>query len=70
MTCGIMPYCAQTSHQLFPQLRAAGYSATELSLVRAAYDLATPLVSGVYTPCGKPLLKHLVGIASRVGANG
>lgn len=59
-----MPYCAQTNLQLLAQLRATGRPGADLQRVRAAYDLASTLVSGVYSPCGKPLLEHLVGTAS------
>ncbi len=62
--------CAQTNLQLFAQLRAAAWPAADLARIRAAYDLGGHLVSGVFTPCGKPLLEHLVGTASLAAAFG
>lgn len=61
-----MPTCAQTNLQLFIQLRTAGWSEDDLASVHAAYGLGSLLVSGVFTPCGKPLVDHLVGTASLV----
>ena len=55
---------AQTSLQLFNQMRQAGYSHDDLSTVRRAYDLAMQLFTSEYRGSGKPLLAHLVGTAS------
>ena len=55
---------AQTNIQLFNQLRHGGYSNTELSLVRDAYELAMDLFTGRYQPSGKPFVAHVVGTAS------
>jgi (p)ppGpp synthase/HD superfamily hydrolase len=55
---------AQTSLQLFNQMRQAGYSQDDLATVRRAYDLAVRLFTSEYRGSGKPLLSHLVGTAS------
>ncbi len=55
---------AQTSLQLFNQMRHAGYSQDDLATVRRAYDLAMQLFTSEYRGSGKPLLAHLVGTAS------
>ena len=55
---------AQTNIQLFNQLRHGGYSNTEVSLVRDAYELAMDLFTGRYQPSGKPFIAHVVGTAS------
>ena len=55
---------AQTSLQLFNQMRQAGYSQDDLATVRRAYDLAMRLFTSEYRGSGKPLLAHLVGTAS------
>jgi (p)ppGpp synthase/HD superfamily hydrolase len=57
------PY-AQTNLQLYTQLRGAGYSDEQLSLVRSGYDLAMRLCTASFRGSGKPLLAHLVGTAS------
>lgn len=55
---------AQTSLQLFNQMRRAGYTQDDLATVRRAYDLAMRLFTSEYRGSGKPLLAHLVGTAS------
>ena len=55
---------AQTSLQLFNQMRQAGYSHEDLATVRRAYDLAMRLFTAEYRGSGKPLLSHVVGTAS------
>lgn len=57
------PY-AQTNLQLYTQLRRAGYSNEQLTLVRSGYDLAMQLFTASFRGSGKPLLAHLVGTAS------
>jgi (p)ppGpp synthase/HD superfamily hydrolase len=57
------PY-AQTNLQLYTQVRKAGYSDEQLSLVRAGYDLAMRLSTSSFRGSGKPLLAHLVGTGS------
>ena len=49
---------AQTSLQLFNQMRQAGYSPDDLATVRRAYDLAMKLFTSEYRGSGKPLLSH------------
>jgi (p)ppGpp synthase/HD superfamily hydrolase len=63
---GIKPVAgyAQTSLQLFNQMRHAGYTTEDLATVRRAYDLAMRLFTSEYRGSGKPLLAHLVGTAS------
>lgn len=56
--------CAQTNIQLFNQLTAAGYSQVDLERVRVAYDLACWMFGGMFRPCGKTFVAHLVGTAS------
>jgi gluconolactonase len=55
---------AQTNIQLFNQLRRDGYSNTDLSLVRDAYELAMLLFTGRFQPSGKSFIAHVVGTAS------
>jgi len=57
------PY-AQTNLQLFNQLRREGYSKTDLSLVRDAYELTMVLYSGRFLPSGRPFIAHVVRTAS------
>jgi len=57
------PY-AQTNVQLFDQLQHEGYSNPELTVISNAYDLACQLCTGLYRPCGKTFIAHLVGTAS------
>jgi (p)ppGpp synthase/HD superfamily hydrolase len=59
----MFPY-AQTNIQLFNQLRHAGYSQTELSLIRDAYELAMELFTCRFLPSGKSFMAHVVGTAS------
>jgi gluconolactonase len=55
---------AQTNLQLFNQLRLNGYTPTDLSLVRDAYELATALFTGRFQPSGKSFMAHVIGTAS------
>jgi gluconolactonase len=55
---------AQTNIQLFNQLRREGYSNTDLSFIRDAYELAMVLFSGRFQPSGKSFIAHVVGTAS------
>ena len=52
---------AQTNLQLYSQLMQAGHSASELGIVRKAYDLAVQLFTGSFRANGKPFIAHLVG---------
>jgi (p)ppGpp synthase/HD superfamily hydrolase len=61
---------AQTNLQLYAQLRQAGRTESELSLVRAGYDLAMQLSPASFRGSGKPLLAHLVGTASILASIG
>jgi (p)ppGpp synthase/HD superfamily hydrolase len=61
---------AQTNLQLFNQLPLDAYTSAQLRRVRAAYDLAAALVTGRFQASGKPLLAHLVGVASILTAFG
>ena len=58
---------AQTNRQLYAQMQRLGYPPTELVRVRAAYELARTLVTGLYRPSGSPFISHLVGTASVLG---
>jgi (p)ppGpp synthase/HD superfamily hydrolase len=55
---------AQTNIQLFNQLRREGYSNTDLSFVRDAYELTMVLYSGRFLPSGRPFIAHVVRTAS------
>jgi Domain of unknown function (DUF6817) len=55
---------AQTSLQLFSQLRAEGYSDKERERISEVYAVAIRLFAGIYLPSGKMFLDHLVGTAS------
>jgi (p)ppGpp synthase/HD superfamily hydrolase len=59
----MQPY-AQTNLQLFNQLRREGYSNTDLSFVRDAYELTIVLYSGRFLPSGRPFIAHVVRTAS------
>jgi (p)ppGpp synthase/HD superfamily hydrolase len=59
----MFPY-AQTNLQLYRQLAAEGFAATEIRTVAAAYELGLRLFPGTYRGSGKPFLAHLVGTAS------
>ncbi len=61
---------AQTNLQLLNQLRAAGWSPTDVVLVHNAYEWALPLFSAQFRPSGKPFLAHLVGTASILACHG
>jgi gluconolactonase len=55
---------AQTNLQLFNQLRAAGYSANDMALIRDAYECAMELFAAHFTSSGRSLISHVVGSAS------
>jgi len=55
---------AQTNVQLFNQLRSEGYTKQDRERVRAAYEFAMHIFTGLFLPCGKTFLDHLVGTAS------
>jgi (p)ppGpp synthase/HD superfamily hydrolase len=55
---------AQTNLQLYNQLLRLNYSHHDLDEVRAAYELARELFSGLYRPSGKTFIAHLIGTAS------
>ena len=57
---------AQTNIQLYNQLIRNECSPADLTLVRRAYELAVLLFTGLYRPCGKTFLDHVVGTASIV----
>jgi gluconolactonase len=59
----MQPY-AQTNAQLYNQVRGAGYSVADLSLIRDAYELAIVLFTGRFQPSGKSFIAHAVGTAS------
>lgn len=61
---------AQTNIQLYEQLLDAGYSDSDLRCVRAAYELMCALFSAQFRPNGKPVIAHLVGVASALAAHG
>jgi (p)ppGpp synthase/HD superfamily hydrolase len=61
---------AQTNIQLFDQLRGEGYSNAELNLIRQAYALAVKLFTGLYRPCGKTFIAHVIGTASILSEQG
>lgn len=54
----------QTPGGLLLLARRRGYSADELRRLGKACVLAMRLSEGVYRPCGRPFLNHLVGTAS------
>ncbi len=55
---------AQTNIQLFDRLSRQGYSETELSCIRKAYELTMSLFTGFFRGDGKTFIAHLVGTAS------
>ena len=55
---------AQTNIQLYNQLRAAGHRGSDLELIRRAYDMAVQTLEGRTHRSGKPLICHVVGVAS------
>ena len=61
---------AQTSVQLFNQMRSARYPNRDLEGVRAGYEAASVLFAGRFRPSGKTFLAHLVGTASVLAAYG
>lgn len=63
--CSVFPI-AQTNVQLYNQLRHAGWSVEDLTLVRHAYSLAMRLYSGHYQADGRPFVNHSAGVASIV----
>jgi (p)ppGpp synthase/HD superfamily hydrolase len=61
---------AQTSVQLFEQLRESPYSAAERGQIRAAYQCAVQLFAGHVCGSGKAYVAHSVGVASALAALG
>jgi hypothetical protein len=59
---------AQTNVQLFVQLRSEGYSTEDRARVRAGYEFAMRLFTGLFLPSGKTFIDHLVGTASILAA--
>jgi (p)ppGpp synthase/HD superfamily hydrolase len=55
---------AQTNLQLYNELREAGRSLDELTLVHRAYELLARLYAGYYQADEKPFVAHGVGTAS------
>ena len=55
---------AQTNLQLYNQLLRLDYSHRDLGEMRATYELARELFSGLFRPSGKTFIAHLVGTAS------
>jgi (p)ppGpp synthase/HD superfamily hydrolase len=55
---------AQTNLQLYRQLISQERHQVEIAQVRAAYNIACELFSGLYRPSGKTFIAHLVGTAS------
>jgi hypothetical protein len=54
----------QTLSGLFDLAQSRGFSQEEWDMVQVAYRLAMVLTNGVYRPCGRPFINHLVGTAS------
>ena len=61
---------AQTNIQLFNQLRAEGYSSTDVSRIRDAYQLTMQLFAGAFRASGKTFIAHLVSTASILASLG
>lgn len=61
---------AQTNVQLYGQLLAEGWAEDDLRHVQSAYRLAMQVVAGHFQASEKPLLAHLVGVASILAAHG
>lgn len=61
---------AQTNVQLYNQLRRADWADDDLRHLQAAYRLAMRVVPGHYRPNEKPLLAHLIGVASILASCG
>ncbi|MEX0804939.1 MAG: DUF6817 domain-containing protein [Candidatus Binatia bacterium] len=55
---------AQTILQLYLQLQSAGYSKSEMELIRRTYEPAMRLFSGRFQPSGKTFIAHVVGTSS------
>ena len=55
---------AQTNVQLFNQLTARGYTASEIARIGDGYILAIALFSGLYRSSGKTFIAHAIGTAS------
>jgi hypothetical protein len=55
---------AQTNLQLYNQLLRLDYSHGNLGELRATYEFAQELFSGLFRPSGKTFIAHLVGTAS------
>ena len=54
----------QTLSGLFDLAQAAGYSQDEWDMLQKSHQLAIVLMNGIYRPCGRPFINHLVGTAS------
>lgn len=65
-----MTLYAQTNVQLYEQLVEAGYSVSDLKLVRDGYQLLSQLLSAKFRANGKPQIAHFVGTASILAAHG
>jgi len=55
---------AQTNLQLYNQLLRLNYSHGDLGDLRATYELARELFSGLFRPSGKTFIAHVIGTAS------
>jgi (p)ppGpp synthase/HD superfamily hydrolase len=55
---------AQTNLQLYNQLLRLNYSHGNLGDLRATYELARELFSGLFRPSGKTFIAHVIGTAS------
>jgi (p)ppGpp synthase/HD superfamily hydrolase len=55
---------AQTNLQLYNQLLRMNYSHGNLGDLRATYELARELFSGLFRPSGKTFIAHVIGTAS------
>ncbi|MBD1834961.1 hypothetical protein H6F61_20235 [Cyanobacteria bacterium FACHB-472] len=55
---------AQTNIHLFNQLRSEGYSNTDITCIRDAYQLTIQVFTGAFRASGKTFIAHLVSTAS------
>lgn len=55
---------AQTSIQLYHQLKKQKYSTADIILINRTYEIATEFFAGCYRPSGKTFMAHVVGTAS------
>lgn len=55
---------AQTNLQLYNQLLKLNYSHEDLGDLRATYELARELFSGLFRPSGKTFVAHVIGTGS------